>query len=44
MIVPCDPTSSSRLLARVASLENMSFETTELMRRLMRAHLSLAQA
>lgn len=44
MIVPCDPTSSSRLLARVPPNENLSFETTELMRRLFRAHLSLAQA
>jgi Ca2+-binding EF-hand superfamily protein len=44
MIVPCDPTSSSRLLARVAPYENLGFESIELMRRLMRAHLSLAQA
>jgi len=42
MIVPSDPTSSSRLLGRIAAQESLSYETMELMRRLMRAHLSLA--
>lgn len=44
MIVPCDHISSAKLLARVAPYDNVGFESLELMRRLMRAHLSLAQA
>ena len=42
MIVPCDSISSAKLLARVVPYDNVGFESLELMRRLMRAHLSLA--
>ena len=44
LLVPCDPAASERLLARVAPIDKLGFESLELMRRLMRAHLSLAQA